>query len=101
MQKPVFIQTDTLDDALSSLELSLAFYEQAQSDDRYWKWFLIALHSGVQGSFALALEGTDGMLVQKPGVAAKMIASLEAREVPPPPHMDNFLRLYTKPLLSG
>lgn len=91
-----YLRTDSLDDALSSFELASLFFDQAQSDNRYWKWFVIAMHSGVQGCFALALAKSHGLLVQKPGVAAKMLAAIEARTEIPSPHMDNFLRLYSK-----
>ena len=101
MPHPTYLRTDTLDDATSSFELALEFYEQAQHDERLWKWFVLALHSGVQGSFALALKGSDGLLVQKPRVAAQTIAAFEAQAVPPAPHMDNFLRLYGKLQISG
>jgi hypothetical protein len=83
------------------LELATLFYERAQHDDRHWKWFVLALHSGVQGCFALALDRGNGLLVQKPGVTAKTLAALEAQEVPPEPHMDNFLRLYKKLQAEG
>jgi hypothetical protein len=98
---PEYIRTDTFDDAISSLELATLFYERAHHDERYCKWFVLALHSGVQGCFALALDGGNSLLVQKPGVAAKTLAALDAREVPPEPHMENFLRLYKKLQAEG
>jgi hypothetical protein len=91
-----YLRTDTLEDAISSLELALVFYDRAESDARYWKWFVVAMHSGVQGCFALALASSHGLLVQKPGVAAKMMAAIDSRSEIPEPHMDNFLRLYSK-----
>ena len=91
-----YLETDTAEDAVSSLELAHEFYERAQSDQRYWKWFIIAFHSGVQGIFALALDGGSSLLVQKPGVASAMETAFKKRAVPPRPHMDNFLKLYKK-----
>jgi hypothetical protein len=96
MPNTAYVHTDTADDAMSSFELASLFYEQALRDDRYWKWFVAAVHSGVQGIFALALQRSDGLLVQKPGVAKRTLAAFEAQAVPPPPHMDNFLRLHRK-----
>ena len=96
MQSSDYLRTDTLEDALSSLELAVEFYDRGKSDERYWKWFVIAMHSGVQGCFSLALAGSHSLLVQKSGVAAKMLAAIEARSEIPAPHMDNFLRLYAK-----
>ena len=91
-----YLQTDTLDDALSSLELALSFYDLAQQDDRYWKWFVVALHSGTQGIFAAALGSPSSLIVQKPGITKQMAVAFADRAVPPPPHMDNFMRLYIK-----
>jgi hypothetical protein len=91
-----YIRTDTAEDAVSSLELASDFLATAQEDGRYWKWFVIAFHSGVQGVFALALQGSDSLLVQKPGVATAMLAAFESKAMPPAPHMDNFLKLYKK-----
>ncbi len=91
-----YLRTDSLEDAISSFELALVFRNHARSDGRYWKWVVVAIHSGVQGCFALALANSKGLLVQKPGVAAKMLTAIEARSEIPAPHMDNFLRLYCK-----
>ena len=96
-----YLRTDTIDDAVSSFELALMFYERAQEDDRFWKWFVTAAHSGVQGTFALALQGTDGLQVQKPGVAKQTLAAFEAQATPPAPHMDNFQRLHRKLWQAG
>jgi hypothetical protein len=101
MRSPDYLRTDTLEDAISSLELAVVFYDRGQSDERYWKWFVLAIHSGVQGCFALALASSHGLLVQKPGVASRMLAAIEARSEIPSPHMDNFLRLYSKLQLEG
>ena len=91
-----YIRTDTAEDAVSSLELAADFLERTGVDDRYWKWFVIALHSGVQSIFVLALEGGNGFLVQKPGVMSAMFAAHESGKDFPQPHMDNFLNLYKK-----
>jgi hypothetical protein len=91
-----YIRTDTAEDAVSSLELASEFLANARDDARYWKWFVVALHSGIQSVFVLALKGTDGLLVQKPGVALAMLAAFEGKSMPPAPHMDNFLKLYKK-----
>jgi transcriptional regulator with XRE-family HTH domain len=90
------IRTDAAEDAVSSLELAASFLESALTDDRYWKWFVVATHSAVQGIFVLALKAGDGLLVQKLGVTQKRIAAYEADTRPPLPHMDNFFNLYKK-----
>jgi hypothetical protein len=92
----IYIRTGTAEDAVSSLELAASFLEFAVTDDRYWKWFVVATHSAVQGIFVLALKAGDGLLVQKPGVTKKMIAAYDADTDLPSPHMDNFVNLYKK-----
>ena len=96
MSSPEYIRTDAAEDAVSSLELAADFYDQAALDARYWKWFVVALHAGIQGTFALALEGGNGLLVQKPSVMAATLAAHDKGEVPPRPYMDNFQKLYKK-----
>ena len=91
-----YVRTDTAEDAVSSLELAADFLQRAAGDDRYWKWFVVALHAGAQSMFALTLEAGNGFLVQKPGVMRAMLAahesSIDAQH--PHPHMDNFWNLY-------
>jgi hypothetical protein len=91
-----YVRTDTAEDAVSSFEVASDFYAQALADDRYWKWFVVAVHAGVQGTFALALDGGNGLLVQKPGVAKATLAAYEQGSEVPESHMDNFMRLYRK-----
>lgn len=96
MHSSTYIETNTLDDVLSSLELAAEFHDRARSDRRFWKWFVIALHAGVQGTFALVLEQGNGLMVQKPNVTERTIAAIDTESELPDPHMDNFLRLYRK-----
>lgn len=96
MPRVSFIRTDTAEDAVASFELASVFLRAAQSDARYWKWFVIACHAGVQGVFALVLERGDGLLVQKPGVMQRTLQAFSAGTPVPEPHMDNFARLYQK-----
>lgn len=91
-----YIRTDTAEDAVSSFELAADFLVVAERDDRYWKWFVISFHAGLQGTFALALDGGNGFLVQKSGVMQKMLSAHETGTKYPLPHMDNFLKLYKK-----
>ena len=91
MPSPEYLRINAAEDAVSSIELAADFYDQACLDARYWKWFVVALHAGIQGTFALALEGGNGLLVQKPSVTATTLSARDKSEVPPIPHMDNFL----------
>jgi hypothetical protein len=91
MKSDPYIRINTAEDALSSMELAADFLTATKQDDRYWKWFVIATHAGLQGTFALALEAGNAFQVQKPSVTQKMLNGLDAT-----PHMDNFLKLYKK-----
>lgn len=92
----VIVQTDAAGDAVASLELCSIFFEQAEADQRYWKWFVVSMHSGVQGLFVVVLRSQDYLLVQKAGVANEMRNAFESRSMPPRARMDNFLKLYKK-----
>lgn len=96
MPSSEYVRTDTAEDAVSSLELAADFLERAAVDDRYWKWFVVALHAGIQSMFALTLKAGNGFLVQKPGVMRAMLAAHKSGEDAPLLYMDNFLNLYKK-----
>jgi hypothetical protein len=64
---PMYWSTDTEEDMVSSLEAATDFFSRVATDPSYWKWFIISLHCSAQGSFALALDGGNTLLVQKPG----------------------------------
>jgi hypothetical protein len=40
-----YIETSMAEDAVASLETACEFMEKARNDDRYWKWFVLALHA--------------------------------------------------------
>jgi hypothetical protein len=92
----MYWRIDTELDTVTSLEAARDFFVRTQSDASYWKWYIIALHSCIQGAFALALENGNGFLVQKPGVTAAILAAHETGAPIPAQHMDNFSRLYEK-----
>lgn len=99
MKNSEYWRTDTEHDAVSSLVAASDFLALADKKPHYWKWFVLAVHSAVQGSLALALKDGNIFHVQKPGVASRMLAALESKGQGlnfPNPHMDNFLRLYAK-----
>lgn len=100
MTNPEPFSIDAKDDALTSLKLANEFFQRAKNDIQYWKWFILTLHSGVQGLFALALENGNGFLVQKPEVMKRILAVHDGKEALDPDknywHMDNFMRLYEK-----
>lgn len=96
-----YVRTDTAEDLASTLEIAVEFLARSRADDRYWKWLVYAIHAAAQSTAALALEGGDGFLVQKPNVMKKMLAAHESDGAPVQPHMDNFLRLIEKSLVKG
>jgi hypothetical protein len=91
-----YIRTDTEEEATASFELAKDFLILAKNDDRYWKWFILALHSGIQNCLSLMLENGNGILVQKPGVTKRILEGLEKGSYQHEQHMDNFLRLFEK-----
>ncbi|MEI2432061.1 hypothetical protein RDV84_08435 [Lysobacter yananisis] len=96
MKQADYIRYDTESDAISSVELASIFFLLSLSDERYWKWFVVALHSGLQGALVLALRHGDSLLVQKPGTAKKMLEAWSTNEPSPLPYMDNLTGLYQK-----
>ncbi len=95
-----YVRTDTAEDLVSTLEAALEFLQKAQTDTRYWKWFIHAMHSATQSTAALVLDLGNGFLVQKPGVMKRMLDAHEHNGPSVLPHMDNFSRLIEKALLK-
>jgi hypothetical protein len=95
------IETSLSEDVLENLELAHDFLCRSQFDDRYWKWFIQALHSSAQGAAAMALDRGDGFLVQKPCVMKEMLAAHDAKATPVEPYMDSFLGLIQKSLIGS
>ena len=88
--------TDSEFDAAHSLVAAADFIELAGRRPHYWKWFVLALHSALQGALTLALHNDNAVLVQKPGVSKKMLAAFAGEQDFPLPYMDNFRSLYGK-----
>lgn len=93
-----WFHTDTGHDLVATLELTCEFLLQCETDERYWKWFVMALHSAAQNTASLALENGNGYLVQKPGTALRMQQAHACGGAPVEPHMDNFLKLIKRSL---
>lgn len=83
-------------DAVSSLEAADDFASRVSTDERFWKWLLIAVHSVVQGFMALALEQGNSLLVMKNEVRDKWLKAHESGAPYPEERMDYFLALYEK-----
>lgn len=91
-----YVRTDTTEDFVATLEVAIEFLERADADDRYWKWFIYAIHSSVQSTLALVLDNGNGFLVQKPSVMKRMLEAHASGDAPINHHMDNFQRLVEK-----
>lgn len=91
-----YLQTNHWVDTVSSLEAANDFALQAMTDERYWKWLLIAQHSAVQGFMALALEQGNALLVMRDDVRRKWFQAHEKGTEYPDDRMDYFLSLYDK-----
>jgi regulation of enolase protein 1 (concanavalin A-like superfamily) len=60
-------------DAVTSLEAAQELSSRVTLNGTYWKWALIAIHSGVQGFMVLALEHGNALLAMKNDTAAKWL----------------------------
>jgi hypothetical protein len=101
MPRTDYWTTDSEFDAAYSLVAATEMLPLAESQPHYWKWFILAVHSALQGLLTLALRNTDTVMVQKPGVSRKMLAAFAGEGDFPDPHMDNFLRLYRKAQIAN
>ena len=58
-----WLRTDEAVEAVISLEMLCEQLPRVIDDPHYWRWVIIALHSGLQGFMVLALKGTNGFSV--------------------------------------
>ncbi len=58
-----WLGTDTLVEAVSDFEMFSEQLKRVIEDPCWWKWTIIALHSGIQGMMVLALKGSNGLNV--------------------------------------
>lgn len=95
---PQDFEISTASDTADSVETAFSFLELAKTDDRYWKWFVFAVHATIQNTFTLLLENGNGFLVQKTKTMEKMLKAHASGSAPVPQSMDYFMDLYTKVL---
>jgi hypothetical protein len=93
-----YFRTDTSLDLIETLELTSEFLNQSEADERYWKWYINALHSAVQSTASLAIENGNGFLVQKPKIATQMMKADTKTFNSVSPCMDTFINLVRKSL---
>jgi hypothetical protein len=92
----IYLRTNHWIDAVTSLETAQEFCSRVTLDETYWKWTLIAVHSGVQGFMVLALEHGNALLAMKNDIAARWLKAHNAGAPYPEEKMDFFLNLYEK-----
>lgn len=91
-----YLRTSHWTDAVTSLEAAHDFTGRVAVAPHYWKWVVIAVHSGVQGLMALALEQGNSLLVMNDDRRAKWLRAYEKGDPYPEDRMDTFLSLYEK-----
>jgi hypothetical protein len=96
MARRAYWTIDAEYDAVHSICAALDSLRLVDKRPHYWKWFIVGLHSAIQGALVLALNNDNSVLVQKPGVSRKMLAAFAGDQDFPSPYMDNFLGLYCK-----
>ena len=59
LDQKVWLRTDEHEELIDALEHGAALAAQLASDDKVWRWLIIALHLSVQGACVCALRGRD------------------------------------------
>lgn len=92
-----YLITDGFVETVTAFETLADELERVTSDPYRWKWAILALHSGLQGMMVLALQGSNGLHVLKPGDADRWLDAYEqGGPLPSDLELDNFLSLYKK-----
>ncbi|MCP5265332.1 MAG: hypothetical protein H6934_04440 [Burkholderiaceae bacterium] len=91
-----WMRTDEREDVLSSLKLFIESQRMAESDDSYWKWSVISLHSAVQSAMAFHLSVGNDLLVMAQEDAEAWLTAHYNDPAYPETRMDGFLNLYRK-----
>lgn len=75
-----YVRFDEIEDVLSSLDLLALVIPLAKKRPTFWKWIIIAAHSGLQSAMVCVLAGTSGVPVLDNKSARKMLKWFETRE---------------------
>jgi hypothetical protein len=89
-----FFTTDTQKDVVESIEAALEYSHRVSADPHKWKWFVIALHSAVQGAMVLVLERGNGLQALKARSREQWLKAYEARKELPDVELNYFMELY-------
>jgi integrase-like protein len=75
-----------IEDVLSSLDLLALVAPLVRKQPSYWKWVIIAAHTGLQGAmvYALRAQDTSGVSVLEKKSARKMLKRFDTQKGQPP-----------------
>jgi hypothetical protein len=79
-----FLRLDEIEDVLSSLDLLALIAPLLKSQSSYWKWSILAAHSGLQGAMVCALLNSSVVSVLDKRSARKLLAWLDTQAGPAP-----------------
>jgi len=97
------VRFDECKDAVLSLHLLRELLPKVRDEERYWKWVMISLHSGLQGFMVLLLQGSDKLEIMSDNKSTKSfihyyrgLAGLHGDKINnlPSPHLKKFRELY-------
>ena len=68
-----YLETDTILEAINSLEVFVLFLKKIPKDNHYWKWAIISLHNSFQNFMVHALRGTNNFPILDKKSGKKML----------------------------
>lgn len=80
-----YLRFDEIEDVLSSVDLLALIVPLLKRQPSYWKWVIVAAHSGLQGAMVCALRDTSGVSVLDKECAREMIEWFD-KQIGDPPH---------------
>jgi len=79
-----YLRFDEIEDVLSYADLLTLIIPLLKRQPSYWKWVIIAAHSGLQGAMVCALRDTSGVSVLDKKCAREMAEWFEKQIGQPP-----------------
>lgn len=93
----MYLRTDEESEAAQALRMAARFAEELHRDHTMWRWFIIALHSAVQGFMVLSLRHGNGLMALTDKSAKQFLEAYEKGEPSPgKERLDSFPNLYEK-----
>lgn len=91
----MFFRVNEATEPLNALKMLKEFLTEAEDEEYYLKWAIIAAHSTLQGFMVLALRGTSSIQIVKKHKKDKNKTAFEILSNPEK-QLDNFLHLFNK-----